>query len=68
MEINCDKIACLAQSIEGKRPIDTYQEISPGGQAVIMTADRQTKEALPQGKKLSDYIVSVNITAIKINS
>jgi len=26
---------------------------------------RQVKEFLPQGKKLSDYIVSVNVTALK---
>jgi len=26
---------------------------------------KQTKESLPQGKKLSDYIISVNITAFK---
>jgi hypothetical protein len=26
---------------------------------------RQVKESLPQGAKLSDYIVSVNVTAFK---
>ncbi|MBN2455781.1 MAG: arsenite methyltransferase [Sedimentisphaerales bacterium] len=29
---------------------------------------KQTKESLPKGKKLSDYIISVNITAFKNNA
>ena len=39
---NCDKIARLAQAIREKGHIDAYQEISPGGTAVIMTAVKET--------------------------
>ena len=44
IDTNCDKIAQLAQAIGEKGPIDAYQEISPGGPAVIMT---KVKELLP---------------------
>ena len=42
IDTNCDKIARLAQVIGEKGHIDAYQEISPGGPAVIMTAVKET--------------------------
>jgi len=42
IDTNCDKIARLAQAIGEKGPIDAYQEISPNGPAVIMTAAKET--------------------------
>ncbi|MDD5134529.1 MAG: hypothetical protein PHP01_03850 [Phycisphaerae bacterium] len=38
---NCDKIAKLAKAIGEKDSIDAYQEINPGGPAVIMTAAQE---------------------------
>ena len=43
IDTNCDKIARLGQMLEEEGPVDAYQEISPGGPAVILTA---VKEAL----------------------
>lgn len=37
----CGKIRQLANAIREKGPIDAYQEISPAGPAVIMTAVRE---------------------------
>ena len=37
IDTNCDKIARLGQNLREKGHIDAYQEISPGGPAVIMT-------------------------------
>ena len=42
IDSNCDKIARLVQVIGEKGHIDAYQEISPGGPAVIMTAVKET--------------------------
>ena len=42
IDTNCDKIARLAQVIGEKGSIDAYQEINPGGPAIIMTAVRET--------------------------
>jgi hypothetical protein len=39
---NCEKIRLLGQALQGKEPIDAYQEISPGGSAVIMTTVKDT--------------------------
>ena len=39
---NCEKIVRLAQILREKGHIDAYQEISPGGPAVIMTAVKET--------------------------
>ena len=39
---NCEKIVRLAQILREKGHIDAYQEISPGGTAVIMTAVKET--------------------------
>jgi len=38
IDTNCEKITRLAQNLGEKGHIDAYQEISPGGPAVIMTA------------------------------
>lgn len=42
IDTNCDKIARLSQTLGEKGHIDAYQEISPGGTAVIMTTVRET--------------------------
>ena len=42
IDTNCDKIVRLAQILREKGHIDAYQEISPGGPAVIMTAVKET--------------------------
>ena len=41
IDTNCDKIVRLAQILREKGHIDAYQEISPGGPAVIMTAVKE---------------------------
>jgi hypothetical protein len=41
IDTNCEKIASLGQMLGEKGPIDAYQEISPGGQEVIMTTVRE---------------------------
>ena len=38
---NCEKIRQLSQIISNKGPIDAYQEISPAGPGVIMTAAKE---------------------------
>jgi hypothetical protein len=42
IDTNCEKIRQLAQTLRNKEPVDAYQEISPGGPAVIMTAVKET--------------------------
>ncbi len=42
IDTNCEKIASLGQRLGEKGPIDAYQEISPGGPAIIITAVRET--------------------------
>jgi len=37
LDTNCDKIQRLGQVLRDKGPVDAYQEISPGGPAVVMT-------------------------------
>ena len=39
---NCEKIRQLAQILREKGHIDAYQEISPNGPAVVMTAVKDT--------------------------
>jgi len=41
IETNCEKICRLAQVLADKGPVDAYQEISPAGPAVVMTAVRE---------------------------
>jgi hypothetical protein len=41
IDTNCEKIRQLGQTLGEKGPIDAYQEISPGGPAVIMTAIKE---------------------------
>ena len=42
IDTNCEKIRQLSQSLGEKGPIDAYQEISPGGPAIIMTTVQET--------------------------
>ena len=42
IDTNCEKIHHLGQTLAEKEPVDAYQEISPGGPAVIMTTAQET--------------------------
>ncbi|MCJ7693018.1 MAG: hypothetical protein MUO22_06340 [Sedimentisphaerales bacterium] len=41
LDSNCDKILQLGQVLQEKGPVDAYQEINPGGPAVIMTSVKE---------------------------
>ena len=42
LDSNCDKILQLGQVLQDKGPVDAYQEINPGGPAVIMTTVQES--------------------------
>ena len=41
LDSECEKILELGKVLQEKEPVDAYQEISPGGPAVIMTSVKE---------------------------
>ena len=38
----CEKVRAMAASLKEKGPVDAYQEISPGGESVVLGVARET--------------------------
>jgi hypothetical protein len=49
LNTNCEKIRQLGQTLKSKEPIDVYQEISPAGPAVVMTAVKEVLKGCCSG-------------------